>query len=133
MGLDMLETQILNLIKIRFSDKIKDKKEYADLTFTTSDKVETKPKFPTVYISMIDSPEKGKTLSANSLNFVDAAFQIEVSDNQNNKRTDEISREVLRIMVSVGFQVLVMPTHKNTEVYRTVSRYLRTTGTGDVL
>lgn len=92
---------MFSLIKAKFSTKIKAK--YKDLNFTTSDRSSTKPKFPTVYIHMIDSQEVGSDLEGTSIPGVNAAFQVDVSDNQNNSRTDEVAREVLRIMKSMRF------------------------------
>lgn len=130
--LDSLETQVFSLIKARFSAKIKAK--YKDLNFTTSDKSSTKAKFPTVYIHMIDSQEVGSDLEGTSIPGVNAAFQVDVSDNQNNSRTDEVAREVLRIMKSMRFKPMPMPMHNNTgDVYITTARYKRVIGDGDIL
>lgn len=134
MELDMLESQVLSLIKSNFSERIKNKKEYKDLNFTTSDRVQGEAKFPTVYVHMMESPEVGSTLEGSDVSGINATFQIEVTDNQNNKRTDEISREVLRIMKSMRFRVVGMPIHDNSQgAYRTASRYRRVMGSGDLL
>ena len=130
--LDSLETQIFSLIKAKFSTKIKEK--YKDLNFTTSDKSSTKAKFPTVYIHMLESSEIGETLEGTEINGVNATFQIEVTDNQSQARADEVSREVLRIMKTMRFKAVGMPFHDNSgDTYRTVSRYRRPVGAGDIL
>lgn len=130
--LDSLETQIFSLVKAKFSTKIKEK--YKDLNFTTSDKSSTNAKFPTVYIHFMESPEIGGTLEGTDINGIRATFQIDVSDNQNNSRTDEVAKEVLRIMKSMRFKPNAMPFHNNTgDTYRTVARYQRPIGTGDIL
>lgn len=130
--LDSIESQIFSLIKAKFSAKIKAK--YKDLNFTTSDRSSTKPKFPTVYIHMIDSQEVGSDLEGTSIPGVKVAFQVDVSDNQNNSRTDEVAREVLRIMKSMRFKPFPMPMHNNTgDVYITTARYRRVVGDGDIL
>lgn len=134
MELDMLESQVLSLIKSSFSERIKNKKEYKDLNFTTSDRVQGEAKFPTVYVHMMESPEVGSTLEGSDISGINAAFQIEVSDNQNNKRTDEISREVSRIMKSLRFLIMGFPFHDNTqEAFCTKSRYRREIGSEDLL
>lgn len=130
--LDSIESQIFSLIKAKFSAKIKAK--YKDLNFTTSDRSSTKPKFPTVYIHMIDSQEVGSDLEGTSIPGVKVAFQVDVSDNQNNSRTDEVAREVLRIMKSMRFKPFPMPMHNNIgDVYITTARYRRVVGDGDIL
>ena len=130
--LDSLETQIFSLIKAKFSAKIKEK--YKDLNFTTSDKSSTKAKFPTVYIHMLESPEIGETLEGTEINGVNATVQIEVTDNQSQARADEVSKEVLRVMKTMRFKAVGMPFHDNSgDAYRTVSRYRRPVGAGDIL
>lgn len=130
--LDSLETQIFSLIKAKFSTKIKEK--YKDLNFTTSDRSSTKPKFPTVYIHMLESPEIGETLEGTEINGVTATFQIEVTDNQNQTRADEVSKEALRIMKTMRFKAVGMPFHDNSgDTYRTVSRYRRGIAENDIL
>lgn len=130
--LDRLESQIFSLIKSKFSPTLK--KNYPDLNFTTSDRAPTEAKFPTVYVHLMESPEAAQTLSGASLNAVNATFQIEITDNQKQARADEISKEILRIMKTLRFNAAMIPIHNNTgEVYRTVSRYRRMIGEGDIL
>lgn len=130
--LDSIETQVFSLIKAKFSAKIKAK--YKDLNFTTSDKSSTKAKFPTVYVHFMESPEIGETLEGTEINGVNATFQIEVTDNQSQARADEVSKEVLRIMKIMRFKAVGMPFHDNSgDTYRTVSRYRRPVGAGDIL
>lgn len=130
--LDSLESQIFSRIKANFSGRIK--KKYPDLNFTTSDKTPTKAKFPTVYVHFMESPEIEGTLEGTEICGINSAFQIDVSDNQNNSRTDEVAKEVLRIMKSMGFKPFTMPMHNNIgDVYITTSRYRRVIGDGDIL
>lgn len=130
--LDSLESQIFSRIKSNFSDRIK--KKYPDLNFTTSDKAPTKAKFPTVYVHMLESPEIGSDLDGTSINGITATFQIDVTDNQNQTRADEAAKEILRIMKTMRFKVVGMPFHDNSgDTYRTISRYRRTVGAGDIL
>lgn len=130
--LDSLESQIFSRIKANFSDRIK--KKYPDLNFTTSDKTPTKAKFPTVYIHFMESPEIGSDLEGTSINGITATFQIDITDNQSQSRADEVSREVLRIMKSMRFKAVGMPFHDNSgDTYRTISRYRRPIGAGDIL
>lgn len=130
--LDSLESQIFSRIKANFSEKIK--KKYPDLNFTTSDKTPTKAKFPTVYIHFMESPEIGSDLDGTSINGITATFQIEVTDNQSQTRSDEVSKETLRIMKTMRFKAVGMPFHDNSgDTYRTVSRFRRPIGAGDIL
>lgn len=130
--LDSIETQVFSLIKAKFSTKIKEK--YKDLNFTTSDRSSTKPKFPTVYIHLLESPEIGSTLEGTEIPGINATFQIDVTDNQSQARADEVAKEVLRIMKTMRFKSAGMPFHDNSgDTYRTVGRYRRPIGAGDIL
>lgn len=130
--LDSIETQVFSLIKAKFSAKIKAK--YKDLNFTTSDRSSTKPKFPTVYIHLLESPEIGSTLEGTEIPGINATFQIDVTDNQSQARADEVAKEILRIMKTMRFKPVGMPFHDNSgDTYRTVSRYRRPIGEGDIL
>lgn len=130
--LDSLESQIFSRIKANFSDRIK--KKYPDLSFTTSDKTPTKAKFPTVYIHFMESTEIGSDLEGTSINGITATFQIDVTDNQSQSRADEAAKEALRIMKTMRFKVVGMPFHDNSgDTYRTISRYRRPVGAGDIL
>lgn len=130
--LDSIETQVFSLIKAKFSAKIKAK--YPDIGFTTSDRSSTKPKFPTVYIHLLESPEIGSTLEGTEIPGINATFQIDVTDNQSQARADEVAKEILRIMKSMRFKPVGMPFHDNSgDTYRTVGRYRRSIGAGDIL
>lgn len=130
--LDSLESQIFSRIKANFSDRIK--KKYPDLNFTTSDKAPTKAKFPTVYIHLIGSLEIGQDLEGNTVNAVNATFQVDVTDNQSQSRAKEVADEVLRQMKKMRFSAKVMPNFDNTgDTFRSTARYNRVIGSGDIL
>lgn len=130
--LDSIESQIFSLVKAKFPDRVK--KKYPDLNFTTSDKSASKPKFPTVYIHLMEPQETGETLDGLYVNAVIATFQIDVSDNQSQARSDEVAKEVLRIMKTMRFSAKPLPFHNNVgDVYRTTARYRRIIGAGDII
>lgn len=90
--LDMLESQVITRIKTKFSKKLKDR--YPDLKFTNSDKADTVPKFPTVYIHEMPGSETGGDLQGDTINAVWSSFQIEVTTNT--KQSDEKKEESVR-------------------------------------
>lgn len=127
-----IESIVFSRIKKEFSDKIK--KNYPNLDFTTSDTVSAKPKFPTVYIHMLPSPEIGRDLEGITLNGILATFQIKVSDNVNNKRAREIMNEIVRILKTMRFSINEMPYSENKEgTYYSLVRARRTIGSNDIL
>ena len=130
--LDMIESQIFSLIKAKMPDSIK--KKYPDLTFTTSDANSKQPKFPTVYIHLMESPESGMSTEGEDLEAVIATIQVDVIDNKNQTRATEIGREVLKIMKKLRFHAVTMPFSQDMEgVFRNIARYRRMIGSNDNL
>ena len=130
--LDMLESQVITRIKTQFSQKLKDR--YPNLNFTNSNRVDTAPAFPTVYIHEMPGMEEGADTEGNVINAVLCSFQIEVTTNTNQLEAKEVMNEVLRIMKKMRFQVISMPEFRNTNsVYRSVARFRRMIADKDFL
>lgn len=127
-----IETIVHSRIKAIVTSKLKTK--YPDISFTTSDKVKDKPKFPNVYTHMLGSQEKGSDLENNTINGALASFQIEVTDNESQTRAKVVMNEVVSVMKSMRFSVIAMPESQNTDTsYRCVARFRRVIGNLDVI
>lgn len=127
-----IETIVHSRIKAILTSKLKTK--YPNISFTTSDKVKDKPKFPNVYTHMLGSQEEGGDLEGSSINGVLASFQIEVTDNESQTRAKAVMDEVVGVMKSMRFSVVAMPEFQNTDTsYRSVSRFRRIIGNLDML
>lgn len=108
--------------------------KYPDIYFTNSDRAQTEPKFPTVYIHEIGSVEQGQDLENLQINAVMTTFQIDVTDNQSQNRANNVMSCVVEIMKSMRFSVVSMPEFQNTEsTYRSIARFRRVIGSGDIL
>lgn len=109
--------------------------KYPNINFTTSSKVPTDSKFPTVYVKRMQGAEKGQDLEGINVNAILCSFQIEVTTNTNDTQAQEIADVVYSIMKSMRFQVLGEPFADNTQdgVYRNVARYQRIIGNGEIL
>lgn len=130
--LDSLESQVFSRVKKEFSERLK--KKYESLSFTTTDKSATQPKFPCVYVHLLPSNSIGDTLEGGNIEGVGSAFQVDVQDNQSQARAGEVADEVLRIMVSMGFKPRPMPYFDNPDsTYRSTARYFRAIGDEDIL
>jgi len=130
--LDMLESQVITRIKTQFSKKLKEK--YKNINFTTENKVDALPRFPTVYIHEMPGAETGADLQGDAINAVWSSFQIEVTANTKMNEAKEVMDEVVKIMKTMRFQVTYMPEFQNTDsVYRRVARFRRIIGADDVL
>ena len=128
--LDIIESRIFTLIKSNVSNTIK--KKYPDLNFTTSDMNATNPKFPTVYIHMLDSPERGDTTEQDTIEAVYTTIQVDVTDNQKQSRASEVAKDILKIMKQYGFKASTMPfSQNNSGSYRNIARYSRLISNND--
>lgn len=126
-----LESKIYTKIKYSFSDQIK--KKYPDLEFTTSDNVSTKPKFPTVYIHMLPSPEIGQDLEGLLINGTYANFQIKVTHNKKYNIAREVMNEVVRILKTMRFSIQEMPYSEfKDDAFSVLVRARRTIGAGEI-
>ena len=127
-----IETIVYSRIKAILTSKLKTK--YPNITFTTSDKVSSNPKFPNVYVHMLGSQETGEDVENNTINGVLTTFQIEVTDNELQTKAKDVMSEVVEIMKGMRFSVNAMPEFKNTDTaFRSVARFRRTIGNSDII
>lgn len=127
-----IETIVYSRIKAILTSKLKTK--YPNISFTTSDKVSSNPKFPNVYVHMLGSQETGEDLENDTINGVLATFQIETNDNESQTRAKNVMNEVVKVMKGIRFSVIAMPENQNTDSsFRCVTRFRRTIGNLDIL
>lgn len=127
-----VESKVYSRIKYTFPNDVK--ANYPDLNFTTNSRKLTEAKFPCVYIHLASCSEVGQDLDNTNVNGGNYMFQIEVYDNQSQNRANIIMDEVVKIMKSMRFNVPEMPIFDNTQSeYRTVARFRRIIGSGDIL
>lgn len=107
---------------------------YPNIYFTTSDKIQAEPRFPSILVKELGSIEQGQDLNNTSINAVLSTFQIDVIDSQSQARANEVMDEVVRIMKGMRFSITAMPEFQNTDSdYRSVARFRRMIGAGDTL
>lgn len=110
------------------------KEKYPNLNFTTSDSQVVTPKFPSVYIHQMSSPEMGQTIDGFEINAIMATFQIEVTDNVSQSNCTQVMNEVVTAMKSMRFNVTMMPEFNNSgQIYRKIARFRRLIGALDTL
>lgn len=127
-----IENIVYSRIQYSIPQKIKDK--YPDLNFTTDNRELTSPKFPCVYVHLMPSVEVGQDLEGISINGGRFTFQIEVYDNQSQNRAKTIMSEIVGIMKKMCFELNAFPEFQNTtDIYRSVARFRRVIGAGDIL
>ena len=130
MWISEIQSKVFTRIKVEGTKKLKSK--YPNINFTTSSKVQKDPKFPNVYLQKLAGAEQGQDLDGTTVNAVISSFQVEITDNVSEDRTQEVADVICMIMKSLGYQILGEPTQDNNEsTYRNISRYRRTIGEGD--
>ena len=136
-----LESIVFSRVKSDVTKALKD--EFKDLFFTTSGKNYNPSKFPCVYLRMLSSNENGKTLSNDNINAVYLNFQIEVADNQSQRRATRVQNEVVKSFKKMRFSINSMPysasgsqfvnTQDNSDYYRCIARARRMVAESDIL
>ena len=123
---------VFTRIKVEATKELKSK--YPDINFTTSDKVRTEPTFPNVYVKRLQGSERGQTLDGETVNATLCSFQIEVADNVNDNRSQEVADVIYTIMKKMKFETIGEPFPDNVDdVHRNVARYRRIIGYNDTL
>ena len=132
MWISDISPMVFTRVKMEVGKALRPK--YPDLFFTTSDRVEAEPKFPTVYIHEMPGSETGQDLEGTEINAIICSFQIEVTDTYLNNRATEVMSEVVKCMKKMRFSVASIPEFQNQkDTVRQVARFRRTIGQGDVL
>lgn len=126
---------VFTRIKTEFSEKIKTKYNMENKNFSTVEFNRKNAVFPFVYVKQMQSQPISSDLERCSVSGMDFYFQIEVYDNQSEKRTREIMNEILRIMVGkLKFQPKPAPYMESTnDVYRAIVRFERKIDWNDVI
>lgn len=127
-----IESMVFTRVKAKGNNALKS--AYPNINFTTSDRVKTEPKFPTVYVHEVGSVEQGMDLENTQINSILTTFQIDVTDNKKQQNARDVMKEILKIMKSMRFTVIAMPQFQNTDdVYRQTARFRRAIDWNDTL
>lgn len=123
---------VFTKVKVGAEKELKTK--YPDISFTTSDRVQRDPKFPSVYIKELGSPESGSDLEGNFVYSINSTFQIEVSDSISQERAKRVMDKIVYLMKKMKYKISVSPYPNNTEgVYRVIARFTRNVDWNDIL
>ena len=128
-----IKSNVFTRIKTEGTAKLKE--TFPDIYFTTSDKVSTNPKFPTVYLKKLQGQEKGRTLDGTTVNGTLASFQIDVTDNRSYDNVEEVSDVIGDIMKSMRFGMVgdPFPDSQSKGEYKIKSRWQRVIADEDTL
>lgn len=127
-----IESMVFTRVKAKGNNALKSK--YPNIYFTTSDKTQKQPQFPTVYLHEVGSVERGMDLENTEINAVLNTIQVDVTDNESQGRVKEVMNNIVKTMKSMGFTVISLPEFQNTnDIYRQTARFRRMIGKGDLL
>ena len=117
-----------------FSEELKTKYGMTASNFSSVDNENKNAVFPFVYVHALPASEVGADLRGDEINAGMFSFQIDVYDNQSQKRAREVMAEVIRIMKTMRFFVNSMPEFSTSgNVHRCTMRVRRVIGAGDIL
>lgn len=128
-----IKSIVFTRIKTEGTEKLKS--TFPGIYFTTSDKVSTNPKFPTVHLKKLQGQEKGRTLDGTTVNGTLASFQIDVIDNKSDSNAENVADVIAEVMKSMRFEMVgePFPNSQSTGEYRCTSRWQRTIADKDIL
>lgn len=127
----MVEDIVFTKIKYNVSEKLKPK--YPNLSFTSDNRLRKTADFPTVYVHMLGSTERGQDLEGKTINAGYFTFQIEVTDSQSQRRAKDVMENVLYVMKEMRFDINFPEVQNTNDYYRCVARCSRVIGSGDIL
>lgn len=129
----LVPSVVFTRIKSDFSSDIKSEYGMTGSSFSTTDSSNKKAIFPFVYVKSMGGSEQGRTLDGQTINGGMFTFQIDMYDNQSQQRVRKVAGEVVRIMKSMGFEVVSMPDFEYSDVHRCTTRFRRVIGANDKL
>ena len=125
-----LESTVVALVRAKSLPQLK--KKYPKIRITDEESTSTEAVFPTAYIHMIGGNEKGKTLDGQSINSVNATFQLDVTANKKadcKKVTDTLSE----IFKQMRFEITLPRKTIDNKIYRSVCTFSRVISANDKL
>lgn len=120
---------IFTELKKQGLERLSTKTEYANAFFTTSSRVQTTAKFPTIYLEKLQGSEQARTLEKGVPNAIVSTFQVIVTDNVSQFRANDVADIVSDIMNELGYELMADPTPTaSQDTYQNIARYRRTIG-----
>lgn len=125
-----LESTVVALVRAKSLPQLK--KKYPKIRITDEESTSTEAVFPTAYIHMIGGNEKGKTLDGQSINSVNATFQLDVTANKKAdcKNVTDILSEIFKQM---RFEITLPRKTIDNKIYRSVCTFSRVISANDKL
>ena len=125
-----IESKIYTIVKTRLENSLKT--SYPNLLVTQQSKTSDEPKFPTVYIQMLDSPEMGADLENSTINALLTTFEVLVtaSKEQGLAGLRKVQSAVTENFKKLRFNMVTRGefTRETDDTYTSISRFRRVIG-----
>ena len=125
-----IESKIYTIVKTRLENSLKT--SYPNLLVTQQSKTSDEPKFPTVYIQMLDSPEMGADLENSTINALLTTFEVHVtaSKEQGLAGLRKVQSAVTENFKKLRFNMVTRGefTRETNDTYTSISRFRRVIG-----
>ena len=125
-----IESKIFTIVKTRLNTALLS--TYPNLLVTQQQKLSEEPKFPTVYIQMLDSPEVGSDLDNLTINGILATFEVHitVSKAQGMSGLRKVQAAVTDNFKKLRFNMVTRGefTRETDDTYTSISRFRRVIG-----
>ena len=126
-----IENVVFTNIKVNATKKLKDK--FPKINFTTSNRTQGNPIYPTVYIHENAGSEKGNDLENKTINAVESNIQIEVITDTSKDDAKKIASVCADIMKNMSFDITSLPAfEEGSSYYRLIMRCSRIFGNADL-
>lgn len=129
----LVPSVVFSRIQEEFDAELKSKYGMTTANFSTTDSANKSAVFPFAFINPIQGSETGQTLDGQSVNGGLFSFQIDVYDNKTQQRARTVMAEICRIMKSMHFEIVAMPTVESGDTHRCTMRFRRVIGASDIL
>lgn len=129
----LVPSVVFSRIQEEFDAELKSKYGMTTANFSTTDSANKGAVFPFAFINPIQGSETGQTLDGQSVNGGLFSFQIDVYDNKTQQRARTVMAEICKIMKSMHFEIVGMPTVESGDTHRCTMRFRRVIGASDKL
>ena len=130
----MIPLMVFTKLKQNFSQTIKETYKMTDSNFSTVGSSKAPAVFPFVYVNALPASEQGRDLQGTSVNGALFTFQVDVYSNKTQNEARKVMSEVTKVMKTMGFEIVSMPSFESTQdVHRMTARVRRTMGMNDKL
>lgn len=125
-----IESKIYTIVKTRLNNALLT--TYPNMRVTQQYKISDEPKFPTVYIKMLDSPEIGSDLDNQTVNAMLVTFEVHtiVSKEQGLSGLRNVQSAVTDNFKKLRFNIVTRGefTRETNDTYTSISRFRRVIG-----